>query len=191
MHHKGSFNLKSHHQPGTLKKVIPFTPMPNYRRLYQAGGTYFFTHVTYQRHPWLCTDLGRQALREAIIAVRRKYPFTIDAFVLLPDHFHCILTLPETDADYAKRWRLIKLMVTKACARELALPFEKSESGKRRGEGNLWQRRYWEHAIRNERDFADHCEYIHFNPVKHGLVECPTDWEYSSMHRYLRDEVGE
>ncbi|MEP0905573.1 hypothetical protein NC969_08660 [Leptolyngbya subtilissima ST-M1] len=78
--------------------------MPNYQRLYRSGGSYFFTHVTYKRHPWLCTELGRQALREAIIAVRRKYPFAIDAFVLLPDHFHCILTLPEIDADYAKRW---------------------------------------------------------------------------------------
>ena len=69
--------------------------MPNYRRLHLPGRSYFFTHVTYQRHPWLCTDLGRQALREAIITVRQKHPFVINAFVLLPDHFHCILTLPE------------------------------------------------------------------------------------------------
>jgi putative transposase len=84
--------------------------MPNYRRLHRPGSSYFFTHVTYQRYPWLCTDLSRQALRDAITTVRQKYPFTIDAFVLLPDHLHCIWTLPEGDCNYAKRWRLIKLI---------------------------------------------------------------------------------
>ena len=161
--------------------------MPNYRRLYRPGGSYFFTHVTYQRYPWLCTDLGRQALRDAIIAVRRKYPFAMDAFVLLPDHLHCIWTLPDGDCNYAKRWRLIKLMVTKAYGQELALPSEKTASGERRREGNLWQRRYWEHWIQDERDFVNHCEYVHYNPVKHGLVESPTDWAFSSVHRYLRE----
>ena len=161
--------------------------MSNYRRRYRPGGTFFFTHVTYQRYPWLCSDLGRQALRYSLVTVRQKHPFTIDAFVLLPDHLHCIWTLPEGDIDYAKRWRLIKLMVTKACGRELALPSEKTASGERRRESNLWQRRYWEHCIRNEQDFVSHCEYIHTNPVKHGLVGCPTDWAYSSLHRYLQE----
>ncbi len=159
--------------------------MPNYRRFYRPGGSYFFTHVTYQRYPWLCTDLGRQALRDAIIAVRRKHPFTIDAFVLLPDHLHCIWTLPEKDSDYPKRWRLIKLMVTKNCGTELALPLDKVSSGERRREGNLWQRRYWEHTIHNEDEFAAYCEYIHYNPVKHGLVQKPTDWAFSSVHRFI------
>jgi putative transposase len=158
--------------------------MANYRRLYRAGGSYFFTHVTYQRYPWLCSDLGRQALREAITTIRKKYPFTMDIFVLLPDHFHCIWTLPEEDSDYAKRWRLIKLIVTKSCGRQLALPSEKTPSGERRREGNLWQRCYWKHCIRDEQDFINHYEYIHHNPVKHGLVESPTDWPYSTIHRY-------
>ena len=158
--------------------------MSNYRRLYRGGGSYFFTHVTYQRYPWLCSDLGRQALREAITIIREKYPFAMDAFVLLPDHFHCILTLPEGDSDYAKWWRLIKLMVTKSCGQKLTLPSEKTSSGERQREGNLWQRRYWEHCIRDEQDFINHCEYIHHNPVKHGLVESPTDWPYSTIHRY-------
>ena len=161
--------------------------MPNYRRLYQPGGTYFFTHVTYQRYPWLCSTMGRQALRNAITTVRQKYPFTIDAFVLLPDHLHCIWTLPEKDTDFAKRWRLIKLMVTKTCGQSLALPLGKSLSGEQRREGNLWQRRYWEHCIRDERDFVNHRNYVHYNPVKHGLVKSPVDWKYSSVHRYLRD----
>lgn len=160
--------------------------MPNYRRLYRPGGSYFFTHVTYQRYPWLCTDIGRHALRTAIIAVRRKYPFTIDAFVLLPDHFHCIWTLPEGDTNFPQRWRLIKLMVTKTAGHELALPLAKSRSGELRREGNLWQRRYMEHCLRDEQDFTNHVAYIHRNPVKHGLVEQPTDWAFSSVHRYLQ-----
>ena len=171
---------------GTLIPTIPPIPMPNYRRLYRPGGSYFFTHVTYQRYPWLCTDIGRHVLREAIIAVHRKHPFAIDAFVLLPDHFHCIWTLPEGDADFPKRWRLIKLMVTKAAGEKLALPLEKGRSGELRREGNLWQRRYIEHYIWNERDFENHVNYIHHNPVKHGLVERSTDWAFSSIHRYLK-----
>jgi len=171
---------------GTLTSTIPSISMPNYRRFYRPGGSYFFTHVTYQRYPWLCTDIGRHALREAIVAVRRKHPFAIDAFVLLPDHFHCILTLPEEDADFPKRWRLTKLMVTKTAKEELALPLEKGRSGELRREGNLWQRRYIDHCLRDERDFANHVEYIHNNPVKHGLVARPTDWAFSSIHRYLK-----
>ena len=161
--------------------------MPNYRRVHRSGGAYFFTHVTYQRYPWLCTDIARNSLRNAIISVRRKYPFSIDAFVLLPDHLHCIWTLPEGDSNYANRWRLIKLIVTKECGKDLALPLEKSRSGERRREGNLWQRRYWEHCILDERDFANHCNYIHYNPVKHGLVQRPSDWAFSSIHRFIRE----
>jgi putative transposase len=160
--------------------------MPEYRRLYRPGGSYFFTHVTYRRYPWLCSDIGRRALREALITVRRKYPFAIDAFVLLPDHFHCIWTMPEGDTDFPKRWRLIKLMVTKAASQELALPLQKGRSGTLRREGNLWQRRYWEHCIRDEEDFARCFHYIHKNPVKYGLVERSTDWPFSSIHRYLK-----
>jgi putative transposase len=87
--------------------------MPNYRRNTIAGGTYFFTQVTHQRHPWLCSDTARVLLREAIVQVRQKYPLAIDALVLLPDHLHCIWTLPPGDSDYATRWRLIKTYVTK------------------------------------------------------------------------------
>ncbi len=89
-------------QLSNLILTIPPISMPNYRRVYRPGGSYFFTHVTCQRYPWLCTDIGRHALREAIVAVRQKHPFAMDAFVLLPDHFHCILTLPEEDADFPK-----------------------------------------------------------------------------------------
>jgi putative transposase len=163
--------------------------MPNYRRRYQLGGTYFFTHVTHQRHPWLCDEIARTALRKAIIAVRQKYPFTMDAIVLLPDHLHCIWTLPDGDSDYVKRWRLIKLMVTKDCRGKLDIPPKLGRSAFKRGEGNLWQRRYWEHTIRDEDDFYQHCNYIHNNPVKHGWVENPTDWQFSSIHRLIPPEV--
>jgi putative transposase len=116
--------------------------MPNYRRAEQLGGTYFITQVTYNREPWLISDIARQALRYAIIHVRQKYPFTIDAFVLLPDHFHCLWTLPETDSDLSTRMRLIKTFVTKQYGEKLAINVEISDSRYKRKECNLWQRRF-------------------------------------------------
>ncbi|MGK7888734.1 MAG: transposase [Leptolyngbyaceae cyanobacterium] len=154
--------------------------MPNYRRPYIPGGTYFITQVTYQRVPWLCRDVGRQALREALVTVKEKYPFSIDAMVLLPDHFHCLLTLPPDDADFSVRLKLIKIHVTRHYGSTLNIARPISRSRQKRGESNLWQRRYWqrrywEHWIRDEQDFAAHCAYIHYNPVKHGLCEAPQD----------------
>jgi putative transposase len=163
--------------------------MPNYRRNYINGGTYFITQVTYQRQPWLCSDIGRMALREAIQHVRQKYPFQIDAIVLLPDHFHTIWTLPENDRDFSVRMRLIKRYVTKYYSDKLAIDVNISPSRMSRKEGNLWQRRFWEHLIRDERDFANHCDYIHHNPVKHGLCDRPQAWEFSSIHRFTRSGI--
>ena len=159
--------------------------MPNYRRLIIPGATYFFTQVTYQRRPWLCTEIARHTLRTAIEKVRQKYPFSIDAIVLLPDHLHCLWTLPQGDSDYAVRWRLIKTFVTKQCAAELALEAKITNSRQQRREGNLWQRRFWEHLIRDEEDFAKHCDYIHYNPVKHGLCKAPGELQFSSWHRFV------
>ncbi|MBW4649097.1 MAG: transposase [Kastovskya adunca ATA6-11-RM4] len=163
--------------------------MPNYRRLAVAGGTYFFTQVTYQRRTWLCNDIARATLRDAINTVRQTYPFSIDAFVLLPDHLHCIWTLPEGDSDYTTRWRLIKTLVTKRCATELALNAKVTDSRSKRKEGNLWQRRFWEHLIRDEVDYARHCHYIHYNPVKHGLCQTPIQWRFSSVHRFVAQGI--
>ncbi|MEM7794867.1 MAG: transposase [Cyanobacteria bacterium P01_C01_bin.118] len=163
--------------------------MPNYRRPYIAGGTYFITQVTYQRVPWLCWDIGRQALREAFITVKERHPFSIEAIVLLPEHFHCLLTLPENDADFSVRLRLIKTHVTKRYGAELKIGRTISQSRQKRREGNLWQRRYWEHFIRDEKDFAIHCDYIHYNPVRHGLCEKPRDWKYSSVHRFIAEGI--
>ena len=159
--------------------------MPNYRRANLAGGTYFITQVTYRREPWLYSEVGRKALRKAIEKVREKYPFAIDAFVLLPEHFHCLWTLPEGDGDFSTRLRLIKTFVTKHYGEQLGVTRDISASRRQRKESNLWQRRFWEHLIRDERDFAQHCDYIHYNPVRHRLCQSPQDWEFSSIHRFI------
>ncbi len=160
--------------------------MVNYRRHALPGGTYFFTLVTHQRHPWLCTDLARQTLRAAILQVKLTLPFTIDAMVLLPDHLHCIWTLPEGDSDYATRWRLIKTYVTKQAGHQLNPDAQLNNSRIKRREGTLWQRRFWEHWIRDEADYVRHCDYIHYNPVRHRLCQMPLEWEFSSFHRFVK-----
>jgi putative transposase len=163
--------------------------MTSYRRSKIEGGTYFFTQVTHDRQPWLCSGVARSLLRSAFLKVRQKYPFAIDATVLLPDHIHCIWTLPPNDSDYATRWRLIKGDVTRRGASVLQVQATQSESRQKRGESNLWQRRFWEHQIRDDADFARHCDYIHYNPVGHGLCRQPRDWNYSSFHRYVAQGI--
>jgi putative transposase len=157
--------------------------MSNYRRWTAPGRTYFFTVVTYQRIPWLCEDIARKALREGIQTVQDHHPFGIDAMVLLPDHLHCLWTLPEGDADYAMRWRLIKSFVTRCCAEGLALDADIRPSRRRRGEHNLWQRRFWEHLVRDRAEFDRYVDYIHHNPVKHGLCAAREEWPFSTIHR--------
>lgn len=163
--------------------------MSQYRRLIVPGGTYLFTQVSYQRRPWLCKKLARQTLRQAIKKVQAKYPFSIDAFVLLPNHFHCLWTLPNGYQDYSLRMRLIKTYVTKHYGKQLNLPLSISDSRQKRQESNLWQRRFWEHLIRDEQDFNNHLDYIHYNPVKHGFCNAAKEWQYSSFHRYVAQGV--
>ena len=163
--------------------------MSNYRRLNIAGGTYFITQVTYQRQPWLCSDIGRTALRTALQHIRQNYPFSIDAFVLLPDHFHCIWTLPQGDSNLSIRMLLLKRFVTKYYGDKLGLDVSISRSRAKRKEGNLWQRRFWEHLIRDDVDFANHCDYIHYNPVRHRLCESPQQWAFSSIHRFIQQQI--
>jgi putative transposase len=155
--------------------------MTNYRRNFVSGGSFFFTVNLAERRLRLLTshvDLLRAAFRK----VRRQYPFQIEAIVILPDHLHAIWTLPEDDADFALRWRLIKT----AFSRALPSGERISESRARKGERGIWQRRYWEHTLRDEADFARHADYIHFNPVKHGYVSRVRDWPHSSFHRMVR-----
>lgn len=163
--------------------------MSHYRRANTAGASYFFTVVTYRRQRFLCDDDVRHALKHAIQKVRAKYPFTIDAWVLLPDHLHTIWTLPANDANFALRWQLIKRDVSIHCGQRLYRPEWMSASKTKHRESSLWQRRYWEHLIRDEADYARHMDYSYFNPVKHGLVADVKDWPYSTFHRDVKTGI--
>ena len=163
--------------------------MPNYRRANAEGGCYFFTVNTLHSQPFLIDADIRAALRGAIESVRKTLPFMIDAWVLLPDHLHCLWTLPEGDADFATRWRLIKTRVTQHCGARLARDEHMTARRKEKRQSSLWQNRYWEHQIRDEDDFARHVDYVHWNPVKHGQVMRVEDWPYSSFHRYVKEGV--
>lgn len=163
--------------------------MSRYRRANTSGATYFFTVVTYRRRELLCNDHVRTALREAITKIRRQHPFVIDAWVLLSDHVHTIWTLPLDDACFSLRWQQIKRSVTLACGEQLHKTEWMNDSKTKHRESTLWQRRYWEHQIRNEADFERHMDYLHYNPVKHSLVEQAKDWPYSSFHRYVEAGV--
>jgi putative transposase len=154
--------------------------MVRYRRNFVAGGTFFFTLTLADRSSRALVD-HIEALRTAVRDVRRSRPFVVDAVVVLPDHLHIVMTLPQDDADYANRWRLIKRRFTDAVVKSGT-----SVTRHQNGELALWQRRFWEHTIRDETDFERHVDYVHFNPVKHGLVSRVSDWPYSSFHRYVR-----
>lgn len=143
--------------------------MPEYRRNHVAGGTYFFTVNLYDRSRTLLVD-HVDALRFATRTVRARQPFRIDAWVVLPEHRHAVWTLPRGDSDYSGRWHAIKALFTKAISR---------------GERDIWQRRFWEHTIRDDDDFRTHLDYVHINPLKHGLVGRVGDWPYSSFHPYV------
>lgn len=159
--------------------------MSHYRRANTPGATYFFTVVTYRRRAILCDEDVRTALRQAILKIRGQYPFQIDAWVLLPDHLHTIWTLPPDDARFALRWQQIKRHVTLCCGERLHKAEWMNDSKIKHRESTLWQRRYWEHQIRNDTDYQRHMDYLHYNPVKHGLVGHVKDWPYSSFHRYV------
>jgi putative transposase len=163
--------------------------MSRYRRATATGSSYFFTVVAYRRQPILCDEAVRDALRTAIEKVRVTRPFTIDAWVLLPDHLHCVWTLPDGDADFSTRWKIIKKDVSLACREDYRRADWMSASKLKHRESTIWQRRFWEHQIRDENDFARHADYIHFNPVKHGHVQQANDWPYSTFHRFVRDGV--
>ncbi len=154
-----------------------------YRRAKVSGGTYFFTVVTSDRRPLFQDPEHIAILRQSFRSVRTKHPFIIDAAVILPDHLHCIWTLPEGDANFSTRWRLIKGHFSRHYPRESTEVISLSRQSKQ--ERNVWQRRFWEHCIRDELDLANHLDYIHYNPVKHGWVKAPKDWPYSSFHRYV------
>ena len=142
--------------------------MSNYRRSYLPGGCWFFTVNLQNRHSDLLTR-HIDHLRAAIACAKRKRPFQINSWVVLPEHMHCIWTLPEGDSDYSGRWREIKKSFTRALA-----------------QNQIWQPRFWEHAIRNDEDYRRHMDYVYINPVKHRLVGRVSDWPYSTFHRDVR-----
>ena len=154
--------------------------MPNYIRPKVSGACLFFTVALQARGTNFLVD-HVATLRSAVVATKAERPFQIDAWVVLPDHLHCVWTLPGGDHDFSTRWRLIKSRFSRA------LPAGNlRRSHIVRNERGVWQRRFWEHHIRDAGDMAAHVSYCWNNPVKHGLVERPEDWAYSSIHRDLR-----
>jgi putative transposase len=159
--------------------------MPQYRRFYIPGGVYFFTIVTFDRKPILIQPAARELLHTAWVDTGKRFPFRTEAICLLPDHLHCIWRLPEGDADFSLRWREIKRLFTKWYLERIGPGGCRNVSRRKKGEAAVWQRRFWEHALRDPDDFNRHLAYIHFNPVKHGLVQRVKDWPWSSFHRYV------
>ncbi|MDR3490651.1 MAG: transposase [Gammaproteobacteria bacterium] len=149
--------------------------MSQYIRYYHPGGYYFFTLVTHKRRPLFSDDENVEKLRVAIRKVKINHPFSLTAFVILPDHMHCIWKLPSNDKNFSTRWRLIKNYFS----REMQSPINL------RKEKEIWQHRFWEHCIRDENDWRQHMDYIHYNPVKHNLVASPKNWKHSSFYYWV------
>ncbi|WP_133512670.1 REP-associated tyrosine transposase [Candidatus Thiosymbion oneisti] len=157
--------------------------MTDYRRPKISGATWFFTVNLAERHDNRLLTENIDGLRQVLRKVKADHPFAIDAVVVLPDHLHCIWTLPWGDSDYSTRWALIKAGFSRGL-----VPGEgeqSSESRRKRGERGIWQRRFWEHLIRDDKDYMHHVDYIHWNPVKHGWVKRVSDWKHSSFHSFV------
>ncbi|KAF1709340.1 transposase [Pseudoxanthomonas kalamensis DSM 18571] len=152
-----------------------------YRRSHQPGGTYFFTVNLADRSRTLLTD-HVDVLRAVTRRVKQAHPFDILAWVVLPEHLHAVWTLPEGDGDCATRWMLIKAGFSRRLPKDEWI----RASRRRKGERGIWQRRFWEHLVVDEDDLQRHVDYVHINPVKHGHVSRASDWQYSSIHRYIR-----
>jgi putative transposase len=159
--------------------------MPDYRRAWCPGGTWFFTVNLLERHGNDLLTRHVNVLRDAVRVVRQRHPFIIHGWIVLPDHLHCVIELPPNDTDFATRWRLIKIGFSKALPRTE----RRSAVRQRRGERGIWQRRYWEHRIRDDADFRAHMDYVHINPVKHGLVTSVAKWPHSTFHRLVEQGV--
>lgn len=155
-----------------------------YRRAGVPGASYFFTVNLAERSGNLLVDYA-DALRAVIREVQLRHPFRIDAMVVLPDHLHAIWTLPENDKDFSTRWMLIK----SGFSRRLPASERRNRSRASKGERGIWQRRFWEHLVRDEKDYDHHVNYIHYNPVKHGYVAKPVDWRHSSIHRFIAEGI--
>jgi putative transposase len=159
--------------------------MSQYRRIYVPGGSYFFTINLLERRENRLLVTHIDALREAVRKTKNERPFRIDAWVVLPEHMHLMMTLPPGDTDYSNRIKAIKIRFNHAIP---ALE-RRDETRTAKSERGIWQRRFWEHTIRDDRDFQKHTDYVHFNPVKHGHVKRVRDWPLSTFHEYLKSGV--
>jgi putative transposase len=163
--------------------------MPNYVRRNDCGGYYFFTVRTYAYQTFLTEPAARTFLRRAWKTVSVGHPFEVTALCLLPDHLHCIWRLPQGDSDFSTRWRLIKALFSRQwiAFSATAPPVMQSRSRDHKREVPVWQRRFWEHQVRDFDDLERHCHYIHYNPVKHGYCHAAIDWPWSTYRRFVRD----
>jgi len=159
--------------------------MSNYRRIWMPGGTYFFTVNLLERHDNPLLVRHFDLLREAVIHARKRWPFYINAWVVLPDHLHCVWTLPSGYSDNANRWRVIKQHFSKS----LPVTERRSAVRRTRGERGSWQRRFWARLIMDDVDYQAHIDYCHVNPLKHRLVKRVADWPYSTFHRYVEQGI--
>lgn len=162
--------------------------MPTFRRAFSPGGTYFFTLVTENRAPILCDDLSRKLLHNAIATCATRGPFTLDAIVLLPDHLHILMTLPHNDTDFSTRISAIKANFTHNFLASGGSEQSRDATRIRKRRRGVWQRWFWEHLIRDQEDLNRHLDYIHYNPVKHGLASCPHAWPHSTFGRFVKDD---
>ena len=157
--------------------------MTQYRRIYMPGASWFFTvNLAHKQGNYLLVE-QIDLLREAFKYVKKRHPFYMDAVVVMPNHLHCIWTLPEGDADYSLRWRLLKAFFSRGIPKDEVI----SNSREKRRERGIWQRRFWTHLLTDQEDYNQHFDYIHWNPVKHGWVKKVHEWEYSSFHRAVED----
>ena len=163
--------------------------MSNYLRNYVPGGSYFFTVVTENRAPILNNDIARNCLRAAFRHCLQDFPFHADALVMLPDHIHAIWTLPADDCDYSKRWGIIKKHFTQSWLNLNGQEQQISLSKQRYRRRGVWQRRFWEHTLRDQQDYNRHFDYLHYNPIKHGCTLKLSDYPYSSFHRWVKQGV--
>jgi len=163
--------------------------MPEYRRAYVPGGTFFITLVTYNRQTLFSDPKNVSLLRTAVATTKSEKPFEILGAVVVPDHIHLLWTLPPNDTAYSQRVGRLKVLFTKSLDPKRSLPQNISSSRRKHRESDVWQRRFWEHTIIDEEDLERHLDYIHYNPVKHGLISCPHLWSYSSFSAWVRKGV--
>lgn len=186
----GAESARPRQKPGFAKRVARHKwanyddRMSNYMRNFAPGGTYFFTVVTAGRAPIFAEEFARQVLGSVSRECLRRQPLQVLATVLLPDHFHCLWALPIGDCTYSERLRWIKREFTRQWLAVDGVEQRHTVSEQRRR--GVWQRRFWEHTIRDEADLENHFDYIHYNPVKHGYVTRPRDWPWSTFHRWVR-----